>query len=57
MTLYTLHEVADLSEYLEWASTIEENDLVKRLMQWQQGKPWQIEEIPLQMPAAASPPK
>ncbi len=57
MTLYTLREVADLTEYLDWASTIEENDLVKRLIQWQLGKPWQIEEIPLQMPAAASPPK
>lgn len=57
MTLYTLHEVADLTEYLDWASTIEENDLVKRLMQWQRGETWPIEEIPLQMPATASPPK
>ncbi|TFH64665.1 MAG: hypothetical protein E4G91_05095 [Candidatus Zixiibacteriota bacterium] len=50
MSVYSLEPIADLTEYLNWVSTIDENELVNRQAKLQLQQPWEVIEIPLDIP-------
>jgi len=50
MTAQTLVSVADLTEYLRWTTITDENEIVKRQAQFYLQKPWEIVEVPMNIP-------
>jgi HEAT repeat protein len=53
MAVYSLEPIADLTEYLNWVSTIDENELVNRQAKLQLQQPWEVIEMPLDIPEEA----
>jgi len=52
MVLDTLQPITDLNEYFDWAETFEENPLIKRQIKLLQNQPWQVIDLPLEVPQA-----
>ncbi len=50
MVLNTLQPITDLSEYFDWAETFEENFLIQRQIKLLQNQPWQVIDLPLDIP-------
>lgn len=46
MAVQTISPVIDLNEYYRWSETLESHAVLKRQIQWLQGKPWQVNELP-----------
>jgi len=57
MVLNTLQPITDLSEYFDWAETFEENPLIKRQIKLLQNQPWQVIELPLEVPQTPQTPQ
>jgi len=53
MAVYSLEPIADLTEYLNWVSTIDENELVNRQAKLRLQQPWEVIEMPLDIPEEA----
>ncbi|MBN2375950.1 MAG: hypothetical protein JXD22_06100 [Sedimentisphaerales bacterium] len=53
MVLDTLEPITDLNEYFDWAETFEENPLIKRQIKLLQNQPWQVIDLPLDVPQEA----
>jgi hypothetical protein len=50
LTIQTLSRIADLTEFFDWAATIEENELIQRQIQYLLDQPWQTTSIPFEIP-------
>lgn len=50
MSTQALVSVADLTEYLRWSNITDENEIVKRQAQFYLQKPWEVIEIPMNIP-------
>jgi len=50
MAMHATSTVADISEYLVWTKSVEQNEIVKRQALLMQNKPWEIIEAPIELP-------
>ncbi|MBN1766206.1 MAG: HEAT repeat domain-containing protein, partial [Sedimentisphaerales bacterium] len=50
MTVYALEPVADLTEYLQWSLSVDQNEILRRYAQLILNLPWDIIEIPIPLP-------
>ena len=50
MAVDTLSTFADMADYLRWAVKIEEHQVVRRLVTFQSDQPWEIIDLPLELP-------
>ena len=55
MGIHALLPTADLQEYFDWSGKIEQNELVRRQIQLQQGIAWERIDMPINVPKTEEP--
>jgi len=51
-SMQTLEPMADMSDYLSWTIAVDQNEIVKRQAQLYMQQPWEIIEMPVEVPPA-----